>query len=198
MRPISGLSALSGMTARDGLSSPRQAGSGARFLGLRDGLSCATPSRPGPLRFDEQELQEGVECSHRAHFSAPAKRLRAEHRPAAGRTATSRTVSSPATEEPSSTQHSDTTYRAIRARKVTDMQTNTTIEPPGSAAPGIVPEPVRVRRDAEATPATARHQPNPASMVLAKLLSVIRGDKYMADAYPPDGPPGAATHAKDR
>ena len=80
MRPISGLSALSGMTARDGLSSPRQAGSGARFLGLRDGLSCATPSRPGPLRFDEQELQEGVQCSHRAHFSAPAKRLRAEHR----------------------------------------------------------------------------------------------------------------------
>jgi len=27
---------------------------------------------------------------------------------------------------------------------------------------------------------------------------VRRGDKYMADAYPPDGPPGATTHAKER
>lgn len=34
MRPISAGSALSGITARDGLWSPRQAGSGARFLGL--------------------------------------------------------------------------------------------------------------------------------------------------------------------
>jgi hypothetical protein len=78
------------------------------------------------------------------------------------------------------------------------MQPNSTIEPPGSPVPGIVPEPVRVHRDAEATPTTARHHRNPAGMVLAKLLSVIRGDKYMADAYPPDGPPGAATHAKER
>jgi hypothetical protein len=78
------------------------------------------------------------------------------------------------------------------------MQPNSTIEPPGSPVPGIVPEPVRVHRDTETTPTTARHHRNPASMALAKLLSVIRGDKYMADAYPPDGPPGAATHAKER
>jgi hypothetical protein len=76
-------------------------------------------------------------------------------------------------------------------RKVTDMQPNSTIEPPGSPVPGIVPEPVRVHHDAEATPTTARHQRNPVRTVLAKLLSVIRGDKYMADAYPPDWPPGA-------
>jgi hypothetical protein len=81
------------------------------------------------------------------------------------------------------------------------MQPSSTIEPPGSPVPGIVPEPVRVHHDAEATPTTARHQRNPAAMVLAKLLSVIRGDKYMAGAYPPDGPRGAATsatHAKER
>ena len=65
------------------------------------------------------------------------------------------------------------------------MQADSTIEPRGSPVPGIVPEPVRVHDDARATPTTARHQRNPARTVLAKLLSVIRGDKYMADAYPP-------------
>ena len=30
-----------------------------------------------------------------------------------------------------------------------------------------------------------------APAAFAKLLSVLRGDKYMADAYPPDWPPGA-------
>ena len=78
------------------------------------------------------------------------------------------------------------------------MLPHSTIEPPGSPVPGSAPEPVRVDRDAEARPTTARHHRKPASMVLAELLSVIRGDKYMADAYPPDGPPRAATHAKER
>jgi hypothetical protein len=86
-------------------------------------------------------------------------------------------------------------------RKVTDMQPSSTIEPPGSPVPGIVPEPVRVHHDAEATPTTARHQRNPAAMVLARLLSVIRGDKYMVGAYPPDWPgsgAASATHGKER
>jgi hypothetical protein len=87
------------------------------------------------------------------------------------------------------------------------MQPSSTIEPPGSPVPGVVPEPVHVHHDAEATPTTARDptaardQRNPAAMVLAKLLSGLRGDKYMVDAYPPDGPRGAATsatHAKER
>ena len=78
------------------------------------------------------------------------------------------------------------------------MQSNSTIDPPGPPAPGIVPEPVPVHHDAVATPTPPRHQPNPARRALATLLSVIRGDKYMADAYPPDPPPGAATHAKAR
>jgi hypothetical protein len=79
------------------------------------------------------------------------------------------------------------------------MQPNSTIEPPSSPVPAIVPEPVRVHH--EATPTAARHRRNPARVVLAKLLSVIRGDKYMADAYPPDWPgSGAApaTHSKER
>jgi hypothetical protein len=78
------------------------------------------------------------------------------------------------------------------------MQPNSTIEPSGSPVPGIVPEPVRAHRDAEATPTTARHQRNPVRMVLAKLLSVIRGDKYMADAYPPDWPGSGAASVTQR
>jgi hypothetical protein len=81
------------------------------------------------------------------------------------------------------------------------MQANSTIEPPGSPVRGIVPEPVRVHRDPEATPTTARHRRNRARMALAKLLSVIRGDTYKAGAYPPDwSESGAApaTHRKER
>jgi hypothetical protein len=77
------------------------------------------------------------------------------------------------------------------------MQANSTIEPPGSPVRGIVPEPVRVHRDAEATPTTARHRRNRARMV----LSVIRGDKYMAGDHPPDRPgsgAASATHGKER
>ena len=74
------------------------------------------------------------------------------------------------------------------------MQSNSRVEPPVSPVPGVVPEPVRVDRDAE----TAPHRSNPLRIVLAKLLSVLRGDKYMADAYASDGQPGAATHAKER
>jgi hypothetical protein len=54
------------------------------------------------------------------------------------------------------------------------MHTEPTIEPAGSPVPGLIPE---------AAPSLARR--NPASSALAKLLSVIRGDKYMVDAYPP-------------
>jgi hypothetical protein len=75
-------------------------------------------------------------------------------------------------------------------RKVTDMQPNSAIERPRAPDPGIVPEPV----DAEARPTNGASPTNPARKVLAKLLSVLRGDKYMADAYRP----AAATHTKER
>jgi hypothetical protein len=81
-----------------------------------------------------------------------------------------------------------------RARKVTDMQTNSRIQSPVSPVPGVVPEPVGVERDAE----TAPHRSNPARRVLARIMSVLRGDKYMADAYASDCQPGAATHTKER
>jgi hypothetical protein len=70
------------------------------------------------------------------------------------------------------------------------MQTSSAIERPGSPGSGIVPEPV----DAEATPTNGASPTNAARKVLAKLWSVIRGDKYMADAYPP----AAATQTKER
>jgi hypothetical protein len=52
--------------------------------------------------------------------------------------------------------------------KVADMQ-NEAIRPPFS---GVIPEPIRPS--------------SPASSVLARLLSALRGDKCMAGAYTPD------------
>jgi hypothetical protein len=80
------------------------------------------------------------------------------------------------------------------------MQRKTTIEPTGSPVRGVIPQPLRVHADTVVAhprlaatptaadmikPASSPRRPNPASIVLAKLLSVIRGDKYMADAYEP-------------
>jgi hypothetical protein len=56
--------------------------------------------------------------------------------------------------------------------KVADMQTKPTSEPTGSRVPGVIPEPIRPR--------------NTASSVLGKLVSALRGDKYMVGAYPPE------------
>jgi hypothetical protein len=38
----------------------------------------------------------------------------------------------------------------------------------------------------------------PRNVVLAKLLTVIRGDKYMVDAYPPKAPGHAAPNLRER
>jgi hypothetical protein len=80
------------------------------------------------------------------------------------------------------------------------MQPSATIEPTGSPVPEAIAEPVRAHDDTAAAhqrlaatptasgttkPASSPGPRNPASIVLAKLLSVIRGDKYMADAYEP-------------
>jgi hypothetical protein len=56
--------------------------------------------------------------------------------------------------------------------KVADMQTDSTSELTGLPVPGVIPETIGARF--------------PASSVLAKLLSALRGDKYMVGAYPPD------------
>jgi len=52
------------------------------------------------------------------------------------------------------------------------MQTKPTSEPTGSPVPGVIAEAIRPRFAARS--------------VLAKLLSALRGDKYMAGTYPPD------------
>ena len=92
------------------------------------------------------------------------------------------------------------------------MQTQPTIEPPGSPVPGVIPEPVRAHRDtvpaherpaatptASGTtkPAASPGRRNLASIALARLLSALRGDKYMVDAYPPAWHGAAAARTGD-
>jgi hypothetical protein len=69
--------------------------------------------------------------------------------------------------------------------KVADMQT----KPTDSPVPGVIPEPIRVhddtapanKRDGVTTDTASPRRRNP----LAKLLSHLRGDRYMVGAYPP-------------
>jgi hypothetical protein len=85
----------------------------------------------------------------------------AQSTPAVRRTAISRTVSSLATKEPFlSTEQSDAAIGDPCSGRSAIMQSNHSIEPRDSAAP-------RARGP------------------VARLLSVVRGDKYMADAYEP-------------
>jgi hypothetical protein len=90
---------------------------------------------------------------------------------------------------------------AIRVGKVIDMQSKTSVEPSGSAVPGVIPEPPYVHHDGDrgdgrhsATlaandttgPVLSSNRRNPARRMLAKLVGALRGDKYMANAYPPE------------
>ena len=92
------------------------------------------------------------------------------------------------------------------------MQTQPTIEPTGSPVPAVIPEPVRVHRDTVAAherlaatptasgttkPAPSPGRRNPASTAIARLLSALRGDKYMVDAYPPAWHGAAAARTGD-
>jgi len=63
-------------------------------------------------------------------------------------------------------------------------------QPDRSPAPGIIPGPVHVS-DGAAAPAAAtekRDEPkgrrNPVRIASAKVMSALRGDKYMVGAYP--------------
>jgi hypothetical protein len=92
------------------------------------------------------------------------------------------------------------------------METKPRLEPTGSPVPGVIPEPVRVHHDPAArrerlharsptsgttVPASPSGRRNPARILLAKLLSAIRGDKYMIDAYPPGWHGGTAAPTGD-
>jgi hypothetical protein len=68
------------------------------------------------------------------------------------------------------------------------MATKPTLEPTESPAPRVIPEAIRVHDDRAPTNARASNEavPSPRRPGLAgRLLGVVRGDKYMADAYPP-------------
>jgi hypothetical protein len=90
------------------------------------------------------------------------------------------------------------------------MQTKPMTEPIGSPVPSVSREPLRVHHHTvaerlTATPTasgTTGRAPSPgrrnaASIVLAKLLSAIRGDTYVVDAYPPAWHGAAAARTGD-
>ena len=74
-----------------------------------------------------------------------------------------------------------------------------TNQPDRSPAPGIIPEPVHLSRDA--TPLSAATEKpydpkpgrrNPVRIAVAKVMSALGGEKYMIDAYPAAGRDGGA------
>lgn len=92
------------------------------------------------------------------------------------------------------------------------METKPEMEPSRSSVPGVIPEPIRVHHDsgpsyegrsaapkpsATTEPASSPRRRNRASVLLAKLLSAVRGDKYMTDAYPPARRPPSAACVED-
>ena len=71
------------------------------------------------------------------------------------------------------------------------MPTQPPSAPRGSPVPGVIPEPVHVVEDtgggnAGRPPAPRRR--HPITQLLSGLLSVIRGDKHVADAAAPSPP----------
>jgi hypothetical protein len=62
-------------------------------------------------------------------------------------------------------------------------------EPTGSPVPGVIPAPIRVHPDSAAgneQGGVAIQAPPPRRRGLfGKLISHLRGDRYMVDAYPP-------------
>jgi hypothetical protein len=74
-------------------------------------------------------------------------------------------------------------------------------QPEQSTTPGIIPQPVHIFDDA--APPTPIKQPdepkpgprNPVRLAVAKVMSALRGDKYMVDAYPAAG--GEASAASE-
>ena len=145
------------------------------------------------------EWDARVATQRRANDDAQKARHVLSARHTAGRqTASSRAVPSPATGESIPAEHSSAAAGDSRSGSF-HVHTTFAVESRDSPAPGIIPESARVH-DQPVTPtgrtewraAGRASKPipspghrNPVRAVLAKLLSVIRGDKYVADAYPP-------------
>ncbi len=76
------------------------------------------------------------------------------------------------------------------------MQTESVIERSPASAAGV-PEHVRAGTEAATclpAPASSPGRRRPGRFVLGKVLAALRGDKYMAGAYPPEWV-APATHA---
>jgi hypothetical protein len=68
------------------------------------------------------------------------------------------------------------------------MHSEPTLAPPGSPAAGA-PHVVRAATEAASgppAPASSLGGHRPVRFALRKVMSVLRGDKYMVGAYPPD------------
>ena len=72
-------------------------------------------------------------------------------------------------------------------------------QPARSPAPGIIPEPAHIPANANAPTAAGRRadpkpkRRNPVNTVVAKVMSALRGDRHMVDAYPAAGPEDGTT-----
>jgi hypothetical protein len=61
-----------------------------------------------------------------------------------------------------------------------------TRQPDHTPAPGIIPQPVPPAATEQRDEPTLGPR-NPVRLAAAKVMSALRGDKYMVDAYPADG-----------
>ena len=78
------------------------------------------------------------------------------------------------------------------------MHTEPAIKPPALPVAVISPKPVGAGTEAVGGPpaaVTSRGARRPVRSVLAKVMSTLRGDKYMVGAYGPD-PPASSLRAK--
>jgi hypothetical protein len=81
------------------------------------------------------------------------------------------------------------------------MHTEPAIEPPASPAAAILDEPVGAVSEAAggaSAAARARGGRDVVRRLLRKAMSVLRGDKYMVGAYPPDWTDPSTTPSKER
>jgi hypothetical protein len=71
--------------------------------------------------------------------------------------------------------------------KVADMQTQIAREPTGARSTPVVSKRIPSHDDGTPLgPTPSRHRRHGASILLARLPSALRGDKYMLGAYPPE------------
>jgi hypothetical protein len=71
--------------------------------------------------------------------------------------------------------------------------------PDRPSVPGIIPEAVHVRHDNAGATTVRRdavdaHRQNPVRRAVERLLSALRGDQYMVDAYPVAPPVNVSEH----